>query len=216
MVASIDGATAVDGASGGLGGAADHAVFPAIRGVPDMIVAAAGTVRAEGYGAPKPSDRIRAMRRDRGQALVPRLAVVTRSIGLDLSSSLFAEAELPPLVITTETADPARLDAVRAAGGEIVAAGTVEVDLAAVFGMLRRSGTGIVLVEGGPSLNGQLVAADLIDEVCITVAPKLVGGDAARLAHGGPAVVSSFELAHVLELEGELCCRYVRALPVDE
>ncbi len=211
MVASIDGATAVDGVSGGLGGAGDRATFRAIRGVPDVIVAAAGTVRAEAYGAPNPSERIRAMRHDRGQAEAPRLAVLTRSIDLDLSSPLFTEAERAPLVITTETADRDRLAAVVAAGAEVIAAGSGDVDLAEAFGALRRSGVGIVLVEGGPSLNGQLVAAGLVDEVCITVAPTLVGGDAARLAHGETAAPSSFELAHVLELDGELCCRYIRA-----
>jgi riboflavin biosynthesis pyrimidine reductase len=151
------------------------------------------------------------MRRDRGQADVPRLAVVTRSMDLDLSGPLFADPARAPLVITTETADPGRVSAFRSAGADLISAGTADVDLVDAFAALRRSGVGILLVEGGPSLNGQLVAAGLIDEVCITVAPKLVGGDAARLAHGDTPGLSAFELAHVLELDGELCCRYIRA-----
>jgi riboflavin biosynthesis pyrimidine reductase len=69
----------------------------------------------------------------------------------------------------------------------------------------------IVLAEGGPSLNGQLVAAGLVDELCVTIAPQLVSGSAERIAHGPAAVpAGSLELAHVLEDDGFLFCRYVR------
>jgi riboflavin-specific deaminase-like protein len=211
MVASIDGATAVDGASGGLGGDGDRAAFRAIRAVPDVILVAAGTVRAEGYGPPRPSDEVRALRRARGQAEAPRLAIVTGSVDLDPATPLFGEAERPPIIVTSERADASRLGAVRAAGAEVVFAGSDSVEMERAMSELGRLGTEVVLVEGGPSLNGQIVAADLVDEVCITIAPTMVAGQAARLAHGREAVRSAFELAHVLELGGDLCCRYVRA-----
>ena len=83
MVASVDGATAIDGVSGGLGGPADKQVFSAIRGVADVILAGAGTVRAERYGPPRTPPSIQAARRARGQAAKPRLAVVSRSLDLD-------------------------------------------------------------------------------------------------------------------------------------
>ncbi len=211
MVASIDGATAVDGVSGGLGGEGDRAAFRAVRAVPDVILVAAGTVRAEGYGPPRPTDEVRAVRRARGQTEVPGLAIVTGSVDLDPTAPLFREAERPPIIVTAERADADRLAAVRAAGAEVVFAGSDTVHMDRALSELGRLGTEVVLVEGGPSLNGQLVAADLIDEVCVTIAPTMVAGEAARLADGGEAVRSAFDLAHVLELGGDLCCRYVRA-----
>ena len=95
MVASLDGAITIADRSGGLGGPADKAMFSALRGVADVVMAGAGTVRAEGYGPARPSDAVRAVRRARGQAEVPRIAVVTRSLDLDLATPLFTEAVEP-------------------------------------------------------------------------------------------------------------------------
>jgi riboflavin biosynthesis pyrimidine reductase len=68
----------------------------------------------------------------------------------------------------------------------------------------------VVLVEGGPTVNGQLVVAGLVDELCLTVAPQLAGGRAARVAHGDPpAELRGMSLAHVVEDDGFLLLRYV-------
>ena len=92
MVASLDGAITVEGRSGGLGGDADRRVFLALRALADVILVGAGTVRNEGYGPPRLKDEIQAARRERGQARLPRIAVVTRSLTLDWDSPFFAEA----------------------------------------------------------------------------------------------------------------------------
>ena len=116
MVASLDGAITIADRSGGLGGPADKAMFSALRGVADVVMAGAGTVRAEGYGPARPSDAVRAVRRARGQAEVPRIAVVTRSLDLDLATPLFTEAVEPTIVITCASADRDR-QAARGRGG---------------------------------------------------------------------------------------------------
>ena len=79
MIASIDGATAVAGLSGGLGGPADQALFAVLRSQADLVLVAAGTVRAEHYG-PSP---------------VP-VAVISRSCRLDWDSPFFTAAITPP------------------------------------------------------------------------------------------------------------------------
>jgi riboflavin biosynthesis pyrimidine reductase len=104
MISSADGAATVGSKSGGLGGAADKAVFAALRGLCDVVLVAAGTVRAEGYGPARIPPELREARQARGQAPVPPIAVVSRSGDLDYSSRFFAEAEVPPIVITGETA----------------------------------------------------------------------------------------------------------------
>ena len=210
MVASLDGAIAVEGRSGSLGGPADKAVFSALRGVADVVLAGAGTVRAEGYGPPRPTDAIRRARVARGQAEAPRVAVVTRSLDLDLSSSLFTQAEARPLVITCAVADGARQDAVRAVA-DLVVAGDAAVDLTAALAQLHERGAGVVTCEGGPSLNGDLLAADLVDEWNLTVSPVLVAGEAGRASHG-PVLsgLRAMRLARLLEADGTLLTQWIR------
>ena len=202
MISTADGATTIDGVSGPIGGAPDKRVFSAVRSVADVILVAAGTVRAEHYGPPRP--------RDDGRA--PRLAIVTRSVDLDLEGRIFAEAEpgARPIIVTTRSA-PA--DRVRAAAGvaDIVEAGDDRVEVGAAIAALHAAGARVVLCEGGPSLVGQLVAADLVDELCLSLAPLLASGDSARVAHGpAPAAPVRMRLDRVLEEDDLLFCRYVR------
>ncbi len=211
MVASLDGAIAVDGRSGGLGGPTDKTVFSALRGVADVVMAGAGTARAEGYGPPRPSAATRAARRARGQAEVPQIAVVTRALELDLASPLFTEVERPTIVITCQSADVARREAV-AAVADLVVAGDDAVDLPAALAQLSQGGVGVVMCEGGPHLNGALLAADLVDEWNLTVAPLLVGGEAGR-ASLGPELAATLRmrLDRLVEEDDLLLTRWVRA-----
>jgi riboflavin biosynthesis pyrimidine reductase len=213
MIASVDGATAVDGRSGGLGGAGDHRIFAALRGVPDIILVAAGTVRAENYHPVTLPDHLQERRRARGQDPVPRLAIVTRSLDLDLRGPLFEAGTSTPIVITSPGSDRVRRSEVTAAGADLMLAGTgADLDLAVALSTLGEMGASVVLSEGGPSFNGALVAAGLVDEVCLSVAPALVGGPSARIAHGPDAVgVERLLLRRVLEDEGYLFLRYARA-----
>jgi len=168
MIASIDGATAVAGLSGGLGGPADQALFAVLRSHADVVLVAAGTVRAERYGPSK----------------VP-VAVISRSCRLDWDSPFFTAAIAPPIVITVAEA-PAPERAKAASLADVIIAGEQDVDLAAALTALSERGYARVLAEGGPSLNGQLAAAGLLDELCLTVSPLLAGGEAKRIL-AGPA-----------------------------
>jgi riboflavin biosynthesis pyrimidine reductase len=210
MVTSLDGAIAVDGRSGGLGGPADKAMFAALRGVADVVLAGAGTVRAERYGPPRPSDEIRAGRRARGQAEQPRIAIVTRSLDLDVTTPLFGDSTAVPYVITCASADADRQRRV-AARAELIVAGEDTVDLAAALTQLGGQGAAVVAGEGGPSLNGDLIAADLVDEWDLTISPVLAGGDAGRASAGpGAAGPTSMRLDRMIEEAGFLLTRWVR------
>lgn len=211
MVSSLDGATAVAGRSGSLGGAPDREVFRAVRAVADVVLVAAGTVRAESYGPIRLSDEAVAARVAVGRTPgPPRLAVVSASLDLDLARA--ADGPVRPLVLTTEDADTGRR-AVLEAVAEVRAHGTGQVDLATALAGLRADGAGIVVCEGGPSLNAALVEADVVDEWCVTLAPALVGGDSARLVAGAPqfgATGQALELVSLLEAEGALLGRWLR------
>jgi riboflavin-specific deaminase-like protein len=213
MVASLDGAIAIEGRSGGLGGASDRAVFSALRTCADVIVVGAGTARAENYGPPDMSADDRARRLERGQAAVPRMVVVTASLELDPTSRLFADPERRPIVLTTTDAPDRprrRLDPV----ADIVEAGQGRVDVRAMLEALRADGARVALCEGGPTLNGQLTAEGLVDEVCLTISPLLVGGHAPRVADASEAgPVATMRLDRLLEDDGALFLRYVRDAP---
>src|SRR5436189_936743 len=101
MISSFDGAIAVGGRSGLLGGPADRRVFRVLRSLADVILVGAGTARAEGYGPARLDEAIQARRRARGQSAVPPIAVVTRSCHLDWSTPFFTEAVARSIVVTT-------------------------------------------------------------------------------------------------------------------
>jgi riboflavin biosynthesis pyrimidine reductase len=210
MIASADGAATADGRSGGLAGPADKALFHALRSVPDVILVAAGTMRIEGYGPARPAEEVRRAREARGQAPVPPIAVVTRGLSMDWDRPFFTEAVARPIVITAAAADPGRV-ALAEAVADVIVTGGEHVDVAVALRALRERGAGIVLTEGGPSLVGQLIARDLLDELFLTVAPKLVGGEAIRIARGPePERPRELRLAQTLEQDGELFLRYLR------
>jgi riboflavin biosynthesis pyrimidine reductase len=212
MIASLDGGTAVQGRSGALGGPADKAVFQAIRAVADLVLVAAGTVRAERYHAPAPPAPVVEARRARGQAPAPRLAIVSRRLELDESLPLFQPGQPRPIIVTTVDAPQERREDL-AGRAEILTCGHSEVDLADALTILRaRYSANVVLCEGGPSLNGALAELGLLDEVCLSVAPYAIGGDSRRIVHGAPPLLGAMTLAHVLEEDSYLFLRYLRDL----
>ena len=201
MVASVDGAsTGPDTRSGSLSGEGDRQLFHALRAVADVVLAGAGTVRAENYGAP------------RGEDHRPRLALVSASLALDPAARFFQEPDEPSIVLTTEDAlDGGQAEPLTAVA-DVRAVGAHSLDWPAALRLLRHDyGAKTLLVEGGPSLNTQLVAEDLVDELRLTVAPLLVGGAARRIvAPGAPAQTLALTLDEVTEEDGFLFLRYLR------
>lgn len=208
MVTSLDGATALDDRSGGLGGDADRAAFRAVRAIADAIVVGAGTARAENYRLPQRRDNAAAARAARGvDPGDPRLVVVSRS--LDLPRRAF-EREGAALAVTSAGAGHERVDELRRSGVEIRIHGDDEVDLEEMLRHLHADGVDVVVVEGGPTLNGALLDADLVDEVCLTIAPALVGGSSSRMIAGADEGLRNFTLSSLLHDGGVLCGRWLR------
>jgi riboflavin-specific deaminase-like protein len=209
MVCSLDGAAAADGVTEPLSGPADKRVFGLLRSAADVILVGAGTVRAEGYGPAKINDQRRAERKGRGQEPVPPIAVVTASLQLDWLSRFFTEAEARPLVVTMAGSAPERREHA-ATVADVVVAGDDRVDLAAALGDLRDRGHRVLLTEGGPSLLGELVAADVLDELCLTIAPVVLGGETMRIVSGPAVAPAGFEVATLATEDGFLFLRCLR------
>ncbi|MDA8310314.1 MAG: pyrimidine reductase family protein [Actinomycetota bacterium] len=193
MVSTLDGATSVQGRSGPLGGPADRRVFHVLRSLADVVLVGAGTVRSERYGPARLDDDLRVRRISEGRSPVPPIAVVTGSGDLDWRASFFTDAEVRPLVFVAGAARR-RIGERAQRVANVVVAGEERVDPRLVLEHLGRAGHRSVLLEGGPTLNSAVLRAGLLDELCLTMPPRLVAGD-------GPRLVTGPELARPLELE---------------
>ncbi len=195
FVSSADGAAYIDGRSGGLSSPGDMRVFGILRVLADVILVGAGTARVEEY---KPARRRASLAPLRaGRPASPPIALVTRTLGLNLTSPLFADA--PPdartIVITCAASDD-DLRAATAKAADVIVAGEEAVDLAAALRALEQRGLTRVLCEGGPHLLGDLTAAGLLDELCLSLSPALAGPGASRIIAG-----SGLDAARPLTLE---------------
>jgi riboflavin biosynthesis pyrimidine reductase len=213
MISSLDGGATDDGKSGGLAGPGDKALFSRMRQEADVVLVGASTVRIENYSGAQMSVAQRQERQRRGQAELPPIAVVTHGADFDHDAKIFTRTEVPPLIVTCR-------DTVEEASGrfgslaEIIDASgahTDRVDPAVMLTIFAGRGLRRVLSEGGPSLISLLIENDLLDELCVTIAPILVGGLARRIATGPDEAHTRMRRSHLLtDDEGYLYTRYVK------
>lgn len=208
FAATLDGRATIEGRSGQIGSATDTAMLVGLRTRFDAVMIGAGTMRAERYGRIV-SDPAKRERRERlGLADDPLVVIVSGRLDLPWDAPLFGEGG-PVLVFTAaEDEEPppvaSPLQVVRHEG---------QVDMTAALGYLRRErGIRALLCEGGPRLHSQLWSLDLVDELFLTMAPKLTGAGPAIL-EGELAAPLPLELVWLLEERGELFGRYRRASP---
>ena len=207
MVASVDGAYAVDGRSGGLSGAGDRSMFHALRGVVDVVLVAAGTARDERYRRPAAEDGAVELRTSRGQAPAARLVVVSRSAQLPDDQPFLTGEGPDPLVLHPASADISGLPA----GVESRISGDASVDLDVALDDLASDGARWVLCEGGPGLLGQLHEDDLLDELFVTISPHLVGGEQVGMLGHATAVDHPLDLHRLMvDDDGSLLVTYRR------
>jgi riboflavin biosynthesis pyrimidine reductase len=207
FVVSVDGGTAFDGKSRRLGDEDDRELFMTLRAVPDIILVGAGTVDAEDYGPVRLDDERRRRRLEAGLSEVPVLAIVSGRLSFDPEARVFSDPEHRPMVITGPDAEPAKLAMLGDTADVII---LDEVTPTAI--LTRLGAASVVLCEGGPSLAGQFASEGLVDELNLTMAPKLISGRSARIAHG-PSVDDPLEMQLDRALIGDrsLFLRYLRA-----
>ena len=214
FITSVDGGATADGTSGGLAGPGDKLIFNLLRELADVIVVGAGTVRMEGYSGVHLPVAQRMQRQARGQSEVPPLAIVTKSGRLDRDMGVFTRTEVPPLICTCAAAcDETRH--LLAGLAEVIDCSRddpAKVDEAALLAALEARGMRRILTEGGPMLLGAFIERDLLDELCLTIAPYVVGGLARRIATGPGQLQTPMRCNHVLtDVAGYLYTRYVKA-----
>jgi riboflavin biosynthesis pyrimidine reductase len=202
---TLDGRATIDGRSGQIGSDTDTAMLVGLRTRFDAVMIGAGTMRAERYGRIVEDPAKRERRERLGLPPDALLVIVSGRLDLPWDAPAFTEGG-PVLVFTTADEEPpavtSALEVIRHDGG---------IDLAEALRHLRRErGVRALLCEGGPRLHSELWAAGLVDELFLTVAPKLTGAGLSIL-EGELAAPTPLELAWLLEQDGELLARYKRA-----
>ncbi len=183
MVTTVDGAAALDHQAQPIGSATDHRLMRCIRANADAVMIGAGTLRAESVDPSVPA-AFEVERVQRGLQPQPLAIVVSASAELPLQRSFFRSPRFQRVVLTGPEAPEDRLRRLRPLA-QVVVAGTGAFDLAAGLRRLRQQlGVRWLLAEGGPTLNAALLAAELLDELFWTVAPRLAGGQAPTMVAG--------------------------------
>lgn len=212
MAATLDGRASLDGRSGAIGNRADRELFHALRAGVDAVMAGAGTVRVERYGRIIADERVRRERVERGLSAEPLACIVSGRLSLPPDTPLLGEPQARVVIVTSSSAG---LPETAAQVQYVRAARDGELDLPLAMRELReRFDVRTLLCEGGPHLNTQLLLAGLVDELFLSLAPKLAGGEDATgealriLAGAAFAEPAELELLGVLENESHLFLRY--------
>jgi riboflavin biosynthesis pyrimidine reductase len=196
MVSTLDGRATLGGRSGTLSGAADRALFHALRAPVDGVLVGAGTLRTERYGRIITEPSVRALRAQRGRAEEPLACIVSGRLAIDDGLPLLREPAARVVILTASAASlpPSQ------ATVEYIRAGAGKLDLPGAVGELaERFAIQTLLCEGGPHLARQLLAEGLLDELFLSLSPLLAGGEPA----GGEAlrILAGTELEAPVELE---------------
>jgi 2,5-diamino-6-(ribosylamino)-4(3H)-pyrimidinone 5'-phosphate reductase len=197
MVASADGRAAVNGSAVGIGSPADKRLMRELRAEADVVLHGAGTVRADPLSARVPADLVE-QRLAHGLSAQPLGAIVTRSGNLPSHHPYYESSTV--IYITSERKVAVNLPTVELCHVDGVAHAVED---------LRRRGVRRILCEGGPTLNTALLQAHLVDELFLTIAPKLLGGeDPLTIVKGASLGTLHLELRSLVERDGELFVRY--------
>ena len=208
MVSSVDGRTALEGKTAGLGSRIDRRTMRTLRSKADAVMIGAGTLRAEKLS----------LGLDPKEGVPQPLAIIVTDTGnIPLEDHLVAAEDQEVLIVLSDRVPYGVVERLRELAQimRTPADSTGAVDLDRALQALKAErGLGVLVVEGGPSLNHAMISRNLVDELFLTVAPELLGGTAAQTLTllRGPEIPSrgrpALELVSIHLADGELFLRY--------
>lgn len=204
MVSSLDGKATVEGTTRSMGGEADRLLFHHLRTQVDAIMVGATTAMTERYGRATKSEELQAKREEEGLAPQPLMVLVSGRLSVTAELPLLQEPEARVVVATAADRD------IEGATARVTYLRTGD-DLPLLLGLLRSDfGVKSVLCEGGPTLNGHLLAAGLVDELMLSTTAMIAGGELAPTIVAGRELAAPVpaELVSLHEADGELFSRW--------
>lgn len=210
FVTSVDGAVTTDGTSSGLTTPLDQRVLHLLRELADVVLVGASTIRDEDYIGIRVSEVGQQRRVAAGMAPTPPIAVVTGRADIDPSSRLLTNTVVPPIILTTTDAPDSAKRKLEHAGATVLELGASNIETTALIGALRSLGLTRVTCEGGSILAGQLAADHVLDELCLTTVPTILGGTAGRVTTGRFAALSVRCQHIIVDTDGAQLARWVR------
>ena len=157
-----------------------------IRAQCDAVLVSAKTVAADNMSMGLPDAALRAARSARGQRAYPLRVLLTNSGRIDPALRLFTKT-FSPVVIFSTTRMPAPTRTALAAQADLWLHESASVNLPAMLAILRADyGVRRLVCEGGAQIFRALLAAGLIDELHVTLCPRVFGGEKAPTLTGLP------------------------------
>ena len=200
MVASVDGKTVIEGTERGLGSQVDQRLLRELRFHADVVLNGSGTLRASGTSALLNDPVLEQLRLSRGKPRTPVAAVISASGNLPLDARFFTTREFDAYLYLADSAPPERRAAIEATGRPVVTVPAGEESPAMLHHMHHELGARLVLLEGGPTLNGDFFRRGLADELFLTLGALIVGGDRQLSAVETPGHTPTHETVQPLEL----------------
>lgn len=205
FVATVDGRATIAGRSGPIGSDTDTAMLAGLRTRFDAVMIGAATMRVERYGRLASKQETRERREGAGLPPEPLMVLISGRLDLPWDAPLFTEGGEVLIFTAADTEPPETASSVEVVRHEGA------VNLAEAMRHLRREhGIRALLSEGGPHVHEQMQADGLVDDLFLTISPKLSGGEALRIVEGPLPEIVDLELAWLLEEDGELFARYRR------
>lgn len=183
MIASADGRTVIEDNEAGLGSRTDRRLLHELRLHVDVVLAGAGTLRATGASPRLYDEDLEALRLQRGKSRMPNGAVISASGKVPLDATFFTSPRFDAYLYLADTAPSARREAIEATGRPVVEVPADDAIPAMLRHMRSEMGARLVMLEGGPTLNGECFRAGVVDELFLTLGGVVVGG------HGLPTAV---------------------------
>ena len=200
MIASADGKTVIEGNEAGLGSRTDRRLLHELRLHADVVLSGAGTLRATGASPRLHEDDLEALRLERGKTRTPVGAIITASGNVPLDNRFFTSDEFEAYVYLGDSATPARREAIEATGRTVVEVPAGDAVAAMLRHMRVELGARVVMLEGGPTLNGECFRAGVVDELFLTLGGVVVGGQGLPTAVEMPGFEVTRETVTRLEL----------------
>lgn len=215
MVMSVDGKVVVEGTEQGIGSKIDQRLMRELRVNADVVLNGANTLRASGTSSRLGDELLEQVRLSRGKPRYPIAAVLSASGNLPLEKIFFTARDFEAVVYLTRKTPAERRKAVEATGRPVAVLPSRNTMQAMLRHMRTDLGADVLLVEGGPEVNGHLFHAGLVDEMFLTIGPVIVGGRFTKSPVGGEQPFTRKTLPRMdlvwavpNEATNEVYCRY--------